>query len=401
MWLLDGRSHRRNGSLFRLSFLKKRRKVDLTVVTKFDEFLRLEDQWPVLLDKSKSDYVCMTFQWFKSWWVGFGKDKHLSILLVKEDGGLIGLAPLMISHAKLRGFPIRVVEFIQNRNSPRCDFIIMKKNQEVVKAMVDYLVANKSKWDVIDLLNMPQESDNFSTLENCLRNHGLLFGVKKGLLSPFIPIDSDWRTFFSSRSKKFQKVLRNKVNRMERLGAYNISKIDKESELDGVLNTICKISANSWKARLKEDIAATPENRIFFEELSRNCSNKGWLNIWLLDVDGKAIAYEYHLRYKGRLYGLRADYEEEYGESSPGSVLDMNVVKHAFESGIKEYDLCGSNDFYKNNWTETCRPHVRFLIFNPGPYASLIFFIEFSIIPCLKKLAIFKRFQGKVPHETS
>lgn len=363
----------------------------IETISNFEEFLKLEEIWNKILEKSQSDYVCLTFEWFKSWWMGFGKDKQLMVILIKEEGRLIGIAPLMLVSKRFRGLPVKEIGFIQNDNSPRCDFIISEKREEVINAIVRYLKRIKNNWDVINFSNLPVESANYEIFKECFKKNRFIFGIKDGLCSPFIRISSDWPTYFSNRSKKFHKVLRNKINRIERLGHYSIQKISTESEYDNVLNNIFDISSKSWKAKFDKDMAGTEENKKFFLELSKICGRKGWVNIWLLNLKDKPIAYEYHLQYKNKLCGLRADFEEKYQESSPGSVLDMNVVKYAFESCLEEYDLCGSSDFYKKNWTETTREHTKLFIFNNSFYSYLLFFLEFRIIHLFKKIRFFKR----------
>ena len=278
-----------------------KQKLDIEIVNKFEEFLHLENIWDNLLEKSQSDYVCLTFEWFKSWWLSFGKNKELHILLLKDKDSILGIVPLMISRTKFRGLPVREIGFIQNENSPRCDFILTDKRETSIGEIVKYFKENKENWDVIHFVNIPQDSPNYEILQDALKRNDMLFGIKNGLYSPFIQIRSDWKTYFSSRTKKFRKATRNNINRMERLGPYRIKRIENINGGEGILANIFEISKNSGKAKNGKEIKDTDENGNFFEQLSKNSSPKGWLNIWFLNLNGKSIAYEYHLRYKNRI----------------------------------------------------------------------------------------------------
>lgn len=359
--------------------------ITLEIIDKFEDFRNLENIWNTTLEKSGSDYVCLTFEWIKAWWLAFGKENGLWIVLFKKDHEVIGIAPLMRNNGKLRGLPIKEIGFIQNDNSPRSDFIIAENREEVIEKMIEYLMEIK-KWDIMNLVNIPEESPNFDILEEALRRKNMLFGIKNGLRSPYIKISSDWPAFFAGRSQKFRKVLRNKINRMNRTGPYSIRKTDNISNVQGVLNNIFEVSKKSWKADYGKDITSTEENIKFFKALAEESNKNGLLNIWTLDINDTPIAYEYHLSYKNRVYALRADYNESYSENSPGSVLDMNIIKNYFESNLAEYDLCGSDNFYKRNWTQDIRHHARFLVFQNNHYGRFLYILEFKVIGFLRAL---------------
>ncbi len=365
--------------------------MEVEIITKFEDFLSLENIWNNVLEKSQSDYVCLTFEWFKSWWLSFGKNKELRILLLKDKNSILGIVPLMISRSHFRGLPVREIGFIQNENTPRNDLILNGERKDAIDAIVKYFKNNLGRWDVICLVNIPQESPNYEILQDTLKRNNKLFGIKKGLYSPFIRIQSDWKTYFSSRTKKFRKAVRNNINRIERIGPYHIKKIENINQDGTVLANIFEISKNSWKAKYQKQITRSDENKRFFEELSQVSSERGWLNIWLLNINDRTVAYEYHLRYKNRIYALRADFDEAYKDSSPGSVLDMHIVKYAFENKLKEYDMCGSDDFYKKNWTFKVREHVRFIIFKDSFYGKLLYILEFKVIYFLKEFKLIKK----------
>ena len=49
-------------------------------------------------------------------------------------------------------------------------------------------------------------------------------GIKESIESPFILINSDWETFFSGRSQRFRKSLRNKINRANKSAGISIER---------------------------------------------------------------------------------------------------------------------------------------------------------------------------------
>jgi len=357
----------------------------IETITKFEDFLSLETIWNNLVEKSENDTLFLRHEWFKCWWLGFGKNKQLFVLLVKDEGSIIGIAPLMIERTHYRGFPVRKIEFIENSNSPRVNFILTKKKEECLEAVFNYLKENKDKWDIIDLRNVPEDTFICGSLPEVLDRNKLLSGIRKGLHSPFISVNSDWHTYYSTRTRRFRKSLKNKTNRIKKIGEPVIQKFENIGNPGTVLTDIMEISKNSWKGKYQRDIASIEDNRRFFEELSKEAGKKRWLNIWLLSINGKPVAYEYHLKYKDRVSALRGDFDERLRDYSPGSILDAYIVRHVFESNLKEYDMGGSNDFYKRNWTSSARRHTEFIAYKNDLIWRLLYFLEFRVIFFLKK----------------
>lgn len=358
-------------------------KVEL--ITKFEDFLHLEDAWNNLLEKSQNDIVFLRHEWFRCWWEAFGKNKTLFIVLLKnEESEIIGIAPLMISKDKLRGLPVRKLSFIRDDNAAHVDFIFTDRKKEALKRTFQYLKENKNLWDVAILESILKESDSCMILPDILAYNGLFFSLKEQHSSPFISLTSDWDTYFSKRSSKFRKTLRNELNRLNRSGRIAIEEINNIN-LSNVLVEITNISARSWKGKEKSDMGKSKENLQFFSTLSKMASEKGWLSIWLLRQNDKTIAMEYHLKYKNKIFALRGDFDEEYRYLSPGSVLDYNIVRHMFQSRVSEYDMCGGSYEYKMRWTSTTRRHCLFYIFHNNFYSYALHTLKNKFIPFFKK----------------
>lgn len=365
--------------------------MNIELITKFEDFLKFEKVWEKILGLTKSEYVCLTFEWFKAWWQSFGENKQLFVLSVKDHEEIIGLVPLISGRSYYRGIPIKEIKFMENENSPRVDFLISRKPEEALDAIFEFLKANQSNWDVIRINNIPKESPNFEIIQQSVKKLAMIFGVKKGYSSPYIKIDTNWDTYYSKLSRKFHKDLRNKVNRISRLGKYEIKKVESILDNKGILSKIFEISKKSWKNKIKKDISCTLANKKFFENLTEISSRNGWLNIWLLEIDGHPVSYEYKLLYKNSICGLRTDFDEEYKKSSPGLVLRKAVLKSVFEDNIKEVDMGPGENRYKENWTNNTREHAKILIFKKNFKGRLLYLVEFKVIIFIKRL-ISKKF---------
>jgi len=367
---------------------KKKLQLNIEPITSWDEFKNLYDQWDDLLNRIGNELIFLTHEWFECWWYGFGNKSKPLILLVKDGSKLIGIIPLMIWRDSYRGFPVKKISFIENDNTPRSDFILSEKKKEALGNIIGWLKENRDLWDVIIFNKIPRESETFGILKEVLKENMMIFGIRESFNSPFISIDSDWETYFSQRSKKFRKALRNNLNKLNRSGTLKIEQIKDPEKLEGILPEVFKVSANSWKAKGGRTITDSQEDIRFFLKLSEVASRKGWLNIWLLKLNGKAIAAEYHLKYKGRTHALRGDFDEKYRAFSPGSVLESHIIEKMFKDKVVEHDLGGDPYRYKLKWTSTIRKHAKLEIFKKRVYPSTLYFFEYKVRPFLKRVKI-------------
>ncbi len=362
--------------------------MDIEVITEYKDFIALEEDWNSLLERCANENVFLTHEWFRCWWEAFSSGKNLFIILVKDANNIIAIAPLMISKGKHRCFSVKKLTFIKDDNAAHADFIIPERKKESISLIIDYLQKHKKLWDISILESIINESKTFQSIQYVLKEKKSLFNIKEELHSPFLTIFSDWNSYISSKSRKFRKTLRNEENRVNRLGNITIEEHTNDNNINNILSEIYEISAKSWKGKIKSDISKSIENQNFFTKLSETAAKNGWLSIWLLRVDGKAIAMEYHLKYKNIEYGLRGDFDGKYSYFSPGGVLDQKIIQQAFESNLNEYDMCGGASEYKMKWGCSTRQHSILYIFNSKIYSHMIYIIEEKMVGSLRKIRL-------------
>jgi CelD/BcsL family acetyltransferase involved in cellulose biosynthesis/GNAT superfamily N-acetyltransferase len=357
--------------------------IEIDLIDKPEEFYRLEDEWNGLLEKADIKEVFLRHEWFRCWWEAFGEGKGLFVLKIKCSDETIAFAPLMLVREPYRNTMLKKIKFISNEHSSRCDFIAKEPASPMFDAVIRYLSGRRELWDIIELDNMPGASPTIEHLKQSLKSSGVTYGIKKGLSSPYIAIDTNWDIFFRNRSSRFRKNLRTKTNRLNKAGEYTVEEIKDDY---GILDTVFGISEKSWKASLGQAITQSSRVKKFFEKLTDTAIREGWLGVWIININGVPAAYEYHLKYNNRVSGLRSGYDEEYKGLSPGSVLDRHIVENTFKQGFSEYDFGGGSDFYKFSWTSSIRDHYNIVIFSGNIKSRLVYIKEFVVISWIKKI---------------
>ena len=97
----------------------------------------------------------------------------------------------------------------------------------------------------------------------------------------------------------------------------------------------------------------------------------GWLRLAFLRLDGRAIAFQLDLELRSGYYSLKIGYDPEFERVSPGKILAFTMVSRAVTAGLDAYELLGTDEPWKDRWTDRAREQVAFRAFSPSPAGRL------------------------------
>lgn len=307
-----------------------------------------------------------SYSWYSCWWPHFAAGADLLLLALWEKSRLVGVAPLMRRSVRLHGVPVRLIGFIENGDSLHNDFLLAEEcREEALQIILDALLARDSAWEAVKLNKLPEGSPNYEILLRLLKRKGFASQMRPTFDSPYLEIAGSWGEFLNSLSTRTRKTLRNVRNTLDRTGQVLVRQIRTWEEFLKRREEIYRVARASWSGQIGNCLAS-PANLGFFEDLTEVASRKGWLSIWLLELDGRIIAFEYHLRAFGRQHGMRASFLPEYSRLSPGTYLEMEVLRATFEQpgDVGLYDFGGGSDEYKKKWTDRACRHFSLRFFN-------------------------------------
>ena len=118
--------------------------------------------------------------------------------------------------------------------------------------------------------------------------------------SPYIDLAGSWEEFEAALSKKRRANIRRRWRRLEERGELTIELVDGSERLDELLAEAYAIESSGWKGEDGTAIASQPETESFYGELARWAAARGWLRIWFLRLDGRALGLRVLPRPGGR-----------------------------------------------------------------------------------------------------
>jgi CelD/BcsL family acetyltransferase involved in cellulose biosynthesis len=169
----------------------------------------------------------------------------------------------------------------------------------------------------------------------------------------------------------FRSELRRRRRRLEEAGRLNLEVSDGTQGLSDLLEEGFRIEGSGWKEARGTNINPHPAMRRFYTEVARWATERGWLRLAFLRLDGQALAFDYCLEHNGIHYLLKTGYDPSYRRFAPGMVIRYLMLFRAFSNEISTYEFLGADYGWKREWTDTLRGRLFLRMFAPTALGSL------------------------------
>jgi CelD/BcsL family acetyltransferase involved in cellulose biosynthesis len=367
---------------------------EITDVNKLPE---LEEVWKKILHVSKCENLFLTYEWITVWLNHFWKDKPILFLIIKNEKGPIGLAPLLVDREK------EALVFAANGHTYRPNLIFGGDHEELLKTLFSHLRERDRR---LNLCLHEVELDSFlvKTLPNVARECRIVTVFKRVSSSPFLSIHTDWENFLKSKSKHFREEQKRKVNKMRKTGQLDFVKVSNPDQIDEAMRNILKIERNSWKEKEGTSFTAVPGLQGFYLDVAEAFAKKQCFCTYLLYLNSVPIAHLFGIAYENRYYALKTSYDESYKELSPGVVLFTYVLQDIFQSSLKELDFLGVESRWKNEIASDARNLVNIFVYPKNLPYFFVGYFENTIKPLVREKAPFvlnlkRRFRRSLENE--
>jgi hypothetical protein len=183
---------------------------------------------------------------------------------------------------------------------------------------------------------------------------------------------SDWASFEKELSRNSRKRVRGEWKQIHSAGKVEFE-IFSGGDAEGceqAVNTALEIELHSWKGKQQSAIACNPSARAFYTAAAQLLNRSGHLRIFLLKLDGRAIAFDFGELAGSNYRSIKVSYDDQYSSLSPGHVLNQFVLRHLIESGCaKTADTVGPMNQANQRWSNDGY-FVGRLVIAPGSWIS-------------------------------
>jgi CelD/BcsL family acetyltransferase involved in cellulose biosynthesis len=278
---------------------------------------------------------------------------------------------------------VRRLAFVADVHTPMFDVLAADRKEEAFSVLVEKLAADRNRWDVAQLSQIPLESPTLEMLPRLAREAGLEAGIWSAPAAPYISMTGGWDRYLASLSSGHRGNLRNRRRRLEAMGPVAMETVS-EGDLVTALDDGFRIEAAAWKGANSTAISSQPDVAKFYRRLAERASKLGWLDLKFLTVGGRRAAFGYSLLFKKRLFVLKEGYDPLYADGSPFLLLFGMMLEDAHRRGLDSVELLGEEEPWKARWTSTAREHRWLFLFGDRHRARLLHALKFGVLPRLR-----------------
>lgn len=334
--------------------------MEFTLHRLFTDLEPLAAEWNALLAESVTHVPFLRHEYLRSWWETRGggewPDSQLAVVVARQDGRLVGAAPLFASKNKDGALALLLLGSIEI--SDYLDLIVRPADLPAfIPGLLNFLghsgpaglsvpapEAESKPWCVLDWQNIPEVSPTLPVLKTVAKKLGWTFIQEKTYHTPSIQLKGDFETYLCSIDKKQRHEIRRKMRRAYDSGSnvrwYFVSDgAALESEVDAFMRMM----------------AEEPEKAKFLTEAMRrqmhlSCRaafENGWLQLAFLEIDGQKAAGYLNFDYLNRIWVYNSGIDRRFLDLSPGWVLLGHLLQWANDNKRLEFDFMRGDEDYK------------------------------------------------------
>lgn len=312
----------------------------------FTDFAALPGDYLALLREHAT-----TFDQTDVWYSTFAEfllepPQRLQLLGLRDpDLGPIALLPLRSCETKQGMFTVNSLESLSNYYTayfapvvdPRADLAAV--SQRLVAA----LQSLRSDWSRIDLTPLAEDHPLLAACDT-LKTNGCRVQRYFRFGNWYLEVAGrPFAEYFAGMPGRMRSTLTRKAKKLDARSDVRIEIVTTPERVDAVMDDYERIYSLSWKQ-------AEPHTD-FIRAICQRFARAGWLRLGVVYIGERPAAAQIWYCYRGTTSIFKLAYDPEFSDASPGSVLTLRLMQHAFEQdhvSVVDY-LCG-DDEYKKDW---------------------------------------------------
>lgn len=216
------------------------------------------------------------------------------------------------------------------------------------------------RWDVCMFSGLPLSEDLARAMARPFSSLGEVRAVY-GIVRQVADLRPGYETWFSGRSAKFRKALRQAERRARAVG---IEFVDISDDPRAYRRCV-DVETASWKGMTDDGIVG-PNMHRFYEVMTERLQRTGRFRATIATLDGADVGFVFGGVRNRRYRGLQLSFAEEARHLSVSHLLQLHTIKQLLDEGIDTYDM-GMDMEYKQRWATHSEPSMSLIVHRPAP----------------------------------
>lgn len=277
--------------------------------------------------------------WLLPWWAAF-RPGQLATVAIRQDGRLVGLAPLWLEDGPLgrRLLPLGI------GITDHLDVLLHPDAPGAGTALVE-AVRSSPDWDAWSLEELSGDA-------MALRLPLLDAEVADHSACPVLFLDGEHVPAAKRRK------LRMSLNRV----AKRDGQVAVPTDIHSFCDNLIRLHGARWRERGEAGVLDDPAVRRFHETALPGLAEAGLARLFTLTIEDQVAGAYYGLHHRGRAYAYLGGFDPAFAFESPGTVLMGHAIEVARREDAREFDLLRGQEPYKYEWGARDRMNRRLIV---------------------------------------
>jgi len=315
----------------------------------FERFTTLSEAHAAMeLLAARSGNLFATWEWMSTWWQHFGAERPLTGVIARRPGG--DPAALVAVYLSARR-PLRVLRFVGSGPSDWLGPAHAPTDEGLAAEAMREALSDGPAWDLL----LAERLRSVSVLP---RGTSATLVVDEGF--PILSFQGrSWEELLSGYSANLRGQIGRLERRLERSHRLTYRLSTDPDRLDDDLSVLYGLHRARWQHAGSG--ALDPRRQAFHRDFARLAQARGWLRLWIMELDGEPVAAWYGFRFAGVEWYYQAGRDPNHDSGSVGFVLLCQSIRAALVDGADAYWFLRGGEHYKGRFTSE-DPGVRTLL---------------------------------------
>jgi CelD/BcsL family acetyltransferase involved in cellulose biosynthesis len=298
----------------------------LRALERLDGLDAVGDEWAELAERDRSLFA--TPEWLSLWWKHFGAGRELLLTAGRSaDGRLETILPFYVWRSR----PLRIVRVLGH--GPGDELGPIGPPAAAREALARFAAAER--YAVLACQQLPGPDSWLDALPG-----GVLVS-RNG--NPVLDFEGrSWKELLAGRSRNFREQVGRRARALERAHDVRYRLVRGPDRLEAALDTFFALHRQRFG-----DGSVFARTEAFQRDFAAVAAERGWLRLWLLDVDARPAAAWLGFRFAGAECYYQAGRDAAFDRQSVSFVLLSHTIREALEDGASEYRFLRGDEPYK------------------------------------------------------
>ncbi len=293
-------------------------------------------EWDALAEAALNPFG--THEFAAAWWKVYGGGRKLAVTRVRaEDGRTAAILPLYRAD---RG-PVRLLRFLGHGVADEAGPLCAAADRPLALAALRRQAHALGPRGLL----LAERVAGDAGLAEALGGR-----VVRREASPVLAIGGqEWEGWLAGKSSNFRGQVRRMERRLARDHDLRFRLTENPAALPADLETLFRLHDLRWEAE-GGTAAFSEDRRTFHRDFAARALGRGWLRLWIAEIDGEPAAAWYGLRHAGRDWYYQLGRDPRWDAAKIGFVLLVHTIRDAFEAGVSGYHFGLGDEEYKGRF---------------------------------------------------